>query len=198
MERFFILLSSEKLIPPLLASTHTIIKFIDYLIQERKVKGTTTSRKLSSVSWVHKMLQVKDPCSHPLVRESLKGARREGYCKVKKSLPPKWNTVREIVKIIPETKKGKRGKLIFLLGFAGTMRRDEIRNLEVEDLNFSEKGIIIDIRYAKTARAGEVQHIIIPQGKSGIIPRLKSYIKRAVLIGSTFMNNSSVIQYIEQ
>ena len=32
-------------------------------------------------------------------------------------------------------------------------------------MNFSEKGIIIDIRYAKTTKAGEVQHIIIPQGK---------------------------------
>ena len=67
------------------------------------------------------------------------------------------------------------------------MRRDEIRNLKVEDLNFSDKGLVMDIRDAKTAKAGEVQHIIIPQGKSGIIPRLKSYIKRAGLIGENYL-----------
>ena len=42
-------------------------------------------------------------------------------------------------------------------------------------MNFSEKGIIIDIRYAKTTKAGEVQHIIIPQGKSALYPDSKAH-----------------------
>ena len=69
------------------------------------------------------------------------------------------------------------------------MRRDEIRNLKIEDLHFSDKGLVIDIKEAKTAKAGEVQHIIIPQGKSGIIPRLKRYIKRAGLTKENYLFN---------
>ena len=185
----FLNFCNKKNLSPLPASAYTIIKFIDYLLQEKKMKGSTISRKISGLSWVHRILELKDPCSHQLVRESLKGARRESKSKIKKALPLRWNTIREIVKIIPETKKGKRDKLIFLLGFAGAMRRDEIRNLKIEDLHFSDKGLVMDIRDAKTAKAGEVQHIIIPQGKSGIIPRLKRYIKRAGLTKENYLFN---------
>ena len=115
---------NQKNLFPLPASAYTVIRFIDYLAQEKKLKGSTISRKLSGLSWVHRILELKDPCSHQLVRESLKGAKREGNTKIKKALPLKWDTVREIVKFIPETKKGKRDKLIFLLGFAGAMRRE--------------------------------------------------------------------------
>ena len=57
--------------------------------------------------------------------------------------------------MIPDTPRGRRDKPVFLLGFTGALRRDEIRNLKINDLHFMEKGLIMDVRDAKTARERE-------------------------------------------
>ena len=156
---------------------------------EKKTQGNTISRKLSAISWVHKINSERDPTSHRLVRESLRGAKKMSFSKIKKAYALKWETIQGIKRIIPDTPRGRRDKLVFLLGFAGALRRDEIRHLKIDDLHFMEKGLVMDIKEAKTAKEGENQKVVIPQGKSGIIPRLRGFIEEFSLKKGHYLFN---------
>lgn len=58
--------------------------------------------------------------------------------------------------------KAKRDRAILLLGFAAAMRRSEIAALDVADLEFSKRGLLVTVRRSKTDQTGEGQEIGIP------------------------------------
>lgn len=50
---------------------------------------------------------------------------------------------------------GARDKALLLVGFAGAFRRSELVALEVSDLRFMRKGVLIHVRHSKTDQEGE-------------------------------------------
>ena len=55
-----------------------------------------------------------------------------------------------------------RDKAILLIGFYGAMRRSEIANLEVDDLQFTRLGLLLTLRKSKTDQFDRGQMIAIP------------------------------------
>jgi site-specific recombinase XerC len=43
-----------------------------------------------------------------------------------------------------------RDRALLLIGFAGALRRSALGGLDVEDLNFSSAGLVINLRCSKT------------------------------------------------
>ncbi len=58
--------------------------------------------------------------------------------------------------------RGQRDRAILLVGFAGAFRRSELAALDVADLAFDERGIVVTVRHAKTDQEGVGRQVAIP------------------------------------
>jgi site-specific recombinase XerD len=58
-----------------------------------------------------------------------------------------------------------RDRALLLLGFAAALRRSELVALDVADLEFVERGVIVHVRVSKTDQEGAGAQIAIPNGK---------------------------------
>jgi integrase len=59
--------------------------------------------------------------------------------------------------------QGVRDRALLLLGFLGGFRRSELTNLEVEDVSFSNSGMIVRLNRSKTDQQGEGRDVPIPK-----------------------------------
>ena len=57
--------------------------------------------------------------------------------------------------MLPDDLIGLRNKTLILIGYAGAFRRSELVGLNVEDLDFQKKGLMITLRRSKTDQTGE-------------------------------------------
>ena len=112
------------------------------------------------------------PTSHPVVRATLKGLAR-----LKGSSSRKVEALREyhieaMLRECPNTLIGKRDAAIIAVGFAGALRRSEICNLVLDDVEFLDSGeedgdrMWITIRQSKTDQQGKGQRVAILDGRS--------------------------------
>ena len=115
------------------------------------------------------------PTNHPTVRSVLKGLAR-----LKGSSSRKVDALREyhieaMLQATPATLIGKRDAAIIAVGFAGALRRSEICNLLVDDVEFldheehCEDRMMLTIRRSKTDQLGKGQRVPILDGR-GIRP----------------------------
>ena len=58
-------------------------------------------------------------------------------------------------RIDPATTAGLRDRALLLLGFAGAFRRSELAALNVEDLDFNERALVVHLARSKTNQYGE-------------------------------------------
>jgi site-specific recombinase XerD len=66
----------------------------------------------------------------------------------------------------PATLKGLRDRALLLFGFASAMRRSELVALTVEDLEQTERGLLVTLRRSKTDQEGQGHQRAIPFGRS--------------------------------
>ncbi|WP_202802981.1 site-specific integrase [Agrobacterium albertimagni] len=66
--------------------------------------------------------------------------------------------------------KDRRDRALLLLGFAGGFRRSELVGLNVEDVAFDRKGVIVTIRRTKTDQEGKGRKLGIPFGRARWCP----------------------------
>ena len=62
------------------------------------------------------------------------------------------------------TNSGIRNRALLLIGFAGAFRRSELVDLDVEDLDFRDEGLVITVRRSKTDQEGQGLLKGIPYG----------------------------------
>jgi integrase len=66
--------------------------------------------------------------------------------------------------------KGIRDRSLLLLGFAGAFRRSELVSLDVSDLEFVDRGLLVNLRRSKTDQEGEGRKIAIPFARGAVCP----------------------------
>ena len=115
------------------------------------------------------------PTNHPAVRSTLKGlARLRGSSSRKVDALREYH-IEEMLQATPPTLIGKRDAAIIAVGFAGALRRSELCNLTVDDVEFLDSGehhedrMILTIRRSKTDQQGKGQSVPILDGM-GIRP----------------------------
>jgi integrase len=74
--------------------------------------------------------------------------------------------LRRLVAEIEDDLVGVRDRALLLVGWAGALRRSELVALRVEDLEFAEGGVVMQIRKSKTDQDGRGQEIGVPCGSS--------------------------------
>ena len=131
--------------------------YITHLSKYSKV--STLRRRIVSISMIHKLKGHYLDTKHPLIIENLMGIKRSKGSIQKGKKPLLINHLKLIIKVINEQKiseiKKARDKAIILIGFGGGFRRNELVNLDFEDLEFVPEGVKITIKRSKVDQFGE-------------------------------------------
>src|SRR5271163_3778681 len=101
---------------------------------------------------------------HPAIRETLRGIGRKHGSPSRRAAAITTAEVRKLCRACGPGLTGARDQAMFLLGFAGALRRSELVGLDVEHVTWTEGGLNLLIERSKTDRQGEGAEIAIPQG----------------------------------
>lgn len=176
---------------PLSASPGEVARFlVDLATSPNPLSGVTPSMGTvmlykSAVSKRFTEAGKPSPTNDQKVRSTLKGLAR-----VKGSSRRKVEALREyhieaMLRACPNTLIGRRDAAILAVGFAGALRRSEICNLNVRDVEFLESNddgdrMWLTIRQSKTDQEGRGQRVAVVDG-SGIRPiqRLRLWLEQS-------------------
>lgn len=115
------------------------------------LKAATLARRLNVISYYHRQANcLLSPTHHPLLRETFKAIRREIGTRQKIKQALQTEDVRKIVACCPDNLAGKRDKALYLISFAGMLRREDSAALRVEGLHFIPEGLVITLDHGKT------------------------------------------------
>ena len=137
-----------------------------YLVDRSStLKAATLARRLNAISYYHRRSNcLLSPTHHPLVRETFKAIRREIGTKQKIKQALLTADVRKIVACCPDSLAGKRDKALYLVSFAGMLRREDSAALRFDGLQFTPEGLVITLDHGKTDQESQGREIAIVPG----------------------------------
>lgn len=137
-----------------------------YLVDRSStLKAATLARRLNAISYYHRQANcLLSPTHHPLVRETFKAIRREIGTKQKIKQALLTEDVRKIVACCPDSLAGQRDKALYLVSFAGMLRREDSAGLVVEGLHFTSEGLVMTLDHGKTDQESRGREIAIVPG----------------------------------
>jgi integrase len=137
---------------------------------------------------------------HPSIRETLRGIGRKHGARARRSAALTTAEIKKLSEVCGTTLTGARDRALFLLGFAGALRRSELVALNVAHVKWTAEGIKLLIARSKTDKRAEGAEIAIPCGRSDQtcpVIALKTWIERAkIKAGPLFrkVNRGGVVE----
>ncbi len=191
--------AAERISDPLSASPDRVAGFLVHMATHpRPHSGATLA--MGTVALYKSAINKKyleagkpSPTNHPVVRSTLKGLARLKGSSSRKVTALREFHIEAMLRVTPDTLIGKRDAAIIAVGFAGALRRSEICNLNVRDVEFLdaqgyEDRMVITVRQSKTDQQGKGQKVPILDG-GGIRPinRLRLWLEGSgITAGSLF------------
>ena len=152
------------------AEPETIVNYINDLADN--AKANTVSRRLSAISENHKAASYLDnnPCRSGLVRNALDAIKREKGTMQRGKSPILMEDLQNMVAFFDTNDiAGIRDKALLLTGFMGAFRRSELVGIDIEDLTFTNEGVIILLAKSKGDQEGQGQYVAIPYSTSPML-----------------------------
>jgi site-specific recombinase XerD len=172
---------SEHDLPPLPASVDALAGFVTHLAETGK-KVSTIQRHCAAISKAHALRGLDSPTDDKKFKVLMDGiARVKG---VRQKQAPAFTLAyfkRTVKHIDTKSLAGMRDRAVLLLGFTGAFRRSELVALNVEDLSFSEEGLIVNLTKSKTNQLGQAEEKAIfysPEFKLCPIRSLQAWVQR--------------------
>lgn len=129
------------------------------------LKAATLARRLNAISYYHRKANcLFSPTHHPLVRETFKAIRREIGTRQKIKQALLTEDVRKIVACCPDNLAGRRDKALYLISFAGMLRREDSAALRVEGLHFTPEGLVMTLNHGRTDQQSQGREVAIVPG----------------------------------
>jgi len=163
--RSFVMFCIENSLEPLPADTDTLVLWIADC-KEKKKKTSSIVRSMTSINKIHLMLG-HETTHRPTVREAMRGLKRTQGVAKEKTHAILWEELCLMIQGVwafEETKSAieKRDAAILSIGWSGALRRSEISELTFDDIDYSKKGVLLNIAKSKTDQFGEGYKIAIP------------------------------------
>jgi site-specific recombinase XerD len=128
------------------------------------LKTATIQRRVAAIRSIHKAAGHEPPTNSEGVKAVMRGIRRRLGKRQTRAAPATADLLVCAISQIPATLAGLRDRALLLIGFASALRRSELVALQVSDLIFRPKGLLLQIRRSKTDQEGEGAAIPVPRG----------------------------------
>ncbi|WP_426491245.1 site-specific integrase [Hymenobacter sp. 102] len=167
-------------VEPLPATVSTLAGYVTYLADAGK-KMATIQRHLAAIKKAHVLRNLDAPTGEKQFKILLDGISRVHGVRQKQA--PAFSLVqlkRLVREIDVTTASGLRDRAILLLGFTGAFRRSELTALNIENLEFSEEGLVIRLERSKTNQLGQHEEKAVfysPEAKVCPIRSLQAWLR---------------------
>lgn len=141
----------------------TVAAYVAHLADTGR-KPATIDLHVAAIGAVHRAGGFDNPTASEAVKATLRGTRRALGTRQVRKAPATAETVRKMLKKIPDGPAGLRDRALILIGFAAALRRSELVALDVADLERVPDGIVVHVRRSKTDQEGQGQEIAVPRG----------------------------------
>ena len=152
------------------AAPGAVAAYLADLASDHKV--ATIQRRLAAINAAHRLAGTASPTSDEEVRLVMQGIRRRKGVAPDEVRAITLHELRKMVAALPEDLAGSRDRGLLLLGFAGAFRRSELVALDVEDLETTEDGVVVQIRRSKTDQEAAGRQVGVPYGSTTLCPVL--------------------------
>ncbi len=102
----------------------------------------------------------------PAIRETLRGLGRKHGTPPRRSAALTVADMRKLVRACGTTLAGARDRALFLIGFAGALRRSELVGINLADISWTDDGLVLLITRSKTDAEGTGARIGINRGRA--------------------------------
>jgi integrase len=138
---------------------------------ERGRAVATIRRRAAAVARAHIARALTDPCRSVHVRNVLAGIARKHGVAPKKKDALTLDRLQAVLLELDDALQDSRDRALILLGFAGAFRRSELAALNVDDLRWETRGLVVRLRRSKTDQEGQGREVGIPAlDVSGLCP----------------------------
>lgn len=170
--RLFVHWCQDHALESLPASEETVVYYLTFLSQTSK--ASTIKRKMTAISQRHETANYASPTKTPLVQGVWNGIQRTiGVKEIGKDAL--WlQDLRQLVHVLPPSRIGIRDHALLVIGWAGAFRRSELVAINVEDIQFTQDGLIIQIGKSKTDQTGAGQEVALPYGSNPLTCPVRS------------------------
>ena len=165
---------------PFPVSPETLAAYVSHLADT--CKWATINRRLAAISKLHQLNNSETPTQNRIFRIVMEGIKRTKGIRQKQAPAFKLNILKQLLRDFDtEFNANLRNKALLLLGFTGAFRRSELVALNVEDLDFTDEGLIISLQKSKTNQYGDYEEKAIfysPEALLCPIRTLKAWIQK--------------------
>lgn len=125
---------------------------------------STLVRRRAAIARLHNEANQPNPCDSHAVRQVLAGIARTHGTTTTQAKAVTVGQVRAVCRALEDSPIGVRDRVIWLVGFAGGLRRSELVGLDHADLEQVEEGITATIRRSKTDQQAAGRTVALPYG----------------------------------
>lgn len=146
----------------------TPIAVATYLAQlaDGGLKASTIVRRCSAIRSAHLAAGFEPPTNAEGVKATMRGIRRTLGTRPVRKAPATAEVITRLLAVFPATLAGIRDRALVLLGFAAALRRSELVALQVSDVSWRRKGIVLHKRRSKTDQEGKGADVPVPRGNA--------------------------------
>jgi site-specific recombinase XerD len=130
------------------------------------LKTSTIVRRACAIRYVHKAAGLEPPTNAEGVKAVLRGIRRTLGARPLRKAPATAAAIAAMLEQLPTTLSGLRDRALLLIGFAAALRRSELVDLKVNDVERRQRGVVLHIRRSKTDQEGRGQSVPVPSGRA--------------------------------
>lgn len=127
-------------------------------------KPATLRRRLAAIGKMHRFNSLPWNASDRAIQQPLRGVLREHGQAPRQARALSLAHLRAMLQTCDLSARGRRDRLLLLLGFSGALRRSELVGLQVADVVVSEAGLALSIARSKTDAAGSGVTLGLPRG----------------------------------
>lgn len=130
------------------------------------LKIATARRRLTAITYYHRLAGIDLPGRFAAV-DLLRSAQRQRAERPRRSRPLEITELRQISELWKKegTPKAIRDRAMLLVGFASALRRSSIVALTLDDLEFTDQGVILTVIREKQDQEAKGRYVAIPNGK---------------------------------
>ncbi|KVK48227.1 hypothetical protein L901_04815 [Agrobacterium sp. D14] len=143
----------------------------EYLAEKAGVYAVATLRRhLAAITKAHRAIGAHDPVKSELIASTMRGIRRTFGAAQRQAKALLRDDLFAALDKLGGRPKDVRDRALLLLGFTTAMRRSELAALDVADVEFVAKGMLVTVRRSKTDQEAQGRTIAVPFGRTRHCP----------------------------